>query len=175
MGLSGSQVPALERSSKPQVLLCKCILCNKTETLLEERKNKIIKKCTYVCYSFIQSHTICQSSFTSFGASGKAAQKQSLLLERTGLVLLCHLEKAWNIFSPMKLSMHKSIRRRCETSDPCRFRPIPAKPSLYFLTLLLIGEKREREEVWNDGPGTGEGSFALAVWLFCLAVEMLCV
>lgn len=40
MGLSGSQVPALERSSKPQVLLCKCMLWNKTETLSEERGEK---------------------------------------------------------------------------------------------------------------------------------------
>lgn len=134
VGLSGSQVPALERSSKPQVLLCKCILWNKTETLSKEGGGR-----TYVCYSFIQSHAICQSSFTSLSASGKAAQKQSLLLKRTGLVLLCHLEKAWNIPPPpplMKLSMHKSFRRRSfETSDPCQFRPTPAKPFPYLLTL----------------------------------------
>lgn len=54
----------------------------------EEKKGKRKrKKRAYVCYSFIQSHAICQSSFTSLSASGKAAQKQSLLLERTRLVL----------------------------------------------------------------------------------------
>lgn len=37
--LSFSQVPALERSGKPQVLLCKCILWNKTETLLRAKMN----------------------------------------------------------------------------------------------------------------------------------------
>lgn len=52
------------------------------------------EKRTYVRYAFIRSHAACQSSSTSLGAWGNAAQKQSLLLERTGLVLLCHLEKA---------------------------------------------------------------------------------
>lgn len=85
---------SLERSSKAQVLLRKCVLRNETESPAEERKKGKRKKRAYVCYSFIQSHAICQSSFTSLGASGKAAQKQSLLLERTRLVLLCHLEKA---------------------------------------------------------------------------------
>lgn len=95
------------------------------------------EKRTYVRYAFIRSHAACHSSSTSLGAWGNAAQKQSLLLERTGLVLLCHLEKAQNGFSLANLSERKSIRRRSQTSDPCRFRPIQAKPSPYFPTLPL--------------------------------------
>lgn len=86
-----------KEASKTQVLLCKCTLLKGAEKPLggEGGKGKEReKKRTYVCYSFIQSHALCQSSFTSLGASGKAAQKQSLLLERTWLVLLRHLGKA---------------------------------------------------------------------------------
>lgn len=95
VGVSARQVSR----KKPAKRRC-CSASARSETglksLSEERgeKEKREKKRTYVCYSFIQSHALCQSSFTSLGASGKAAQKQSLLLERTRLVLLRHLGKA---------------------------------------------------------------------------------
>lgn len=82
-----------DRRVSPKTLLRKGVLRNGTETLSEERGGGEEKR-TYVRYAFIRSHAACQSSSTSLGAWGNAAQKQSLLLERTGLVLLCHLEKA---------------------------------------------------------------------------------
>lgn len=85
-----------KEAGKTQVLLCKCTLRNGAEKPLGGAggEGKEGKKRTYVCYSFIQSHALCQSSFTSLGASGKAAQKQSLLLGRTRLMLLRRVEKA---------------------------------------------------------------------------------
>lgn len=52
----------------------------------KERK----KPTRFVCYSFIRDYATCQSSSTSIHVSGKAAQKEPLLLKRTGLVLFCH-------------------------------------------------------------------------------------
>lgn len=56
-----------------------------------------------------------------------------------GLCFSATWRKHWNVFSLMKFSMHKSIRRS-ETSDPCRFRPTQDKHSPYFLALTLINK-----------------------------------
>lgn len=117
--LSCSQVPALKRSGKPQVLLCKCFPWNKTEALLRA-------KMKYICLLFIYSepHNLPISLYIT-RCLGKNYSATIFVTQESQAYAFVSLWESMKHSFSVKLSVRKSIWRRPETSDPSCFRSIP--------------------------------------------------